>query len=57
VIVSDENKRLIKAPPTVDMPTMKKTARLVIVPRNIDITEKKAPTTPLTIPTAKNFMG
>ena len=39
------------------MPTMKKNPRLVIVPRNIDITEKKAPTTPLTIPTAKNFMG
>ena len=39
------------------MPTMKKNPRLVIVPRNIVITEKKAATMPLTIPTAKNLMG
>jgi hypothetical protein len=57
LIVSAELKRLIKAPTTIDIPTIIRTARLLIVPRNIAEIEKRAAIAPLANPIANNRVG
>jgi len=57
VIVSDDVRRLITAPTTLDIPTMKGKARLLTLPRAIANADSNAAVTALANPVTKNFSG
>jgi len=57
LIVSDEARRLKKAPITIDITTMKSNDRLVIMPPNIPRPEIRAAMAPLINPITNNLTG
>ena len=57
LIVSDEARRLKKAPITIDITAMKSNDRLVIMPRNIPRPEIRAAMAPLINPITNNLTG